>query len=350
MDWNDLVDRSKDNHIFLTLEWLATWWKYFNAGRKLHLLAIKDKDRILAVAPLMDSTYRFFGVRLRRIEFIGSPMSDYHSFVLTTKGLECTKLFLDSLNNLTWDCIELRSIPESSETANALRAVSQQSFKLKERVLDLCPFVPLPGTIDEYFQSLSPRMRQNLRRRERNLRREHKVEFLSYTKVADLDRAMRVFFELHQQRQQSKGYLGKFSDQVLRDFHLEVAKRFAEKGWLRLYFLIIDDKPASVEYSFKYNQSLHAYLSGFDPRYSRYGVGHITIVHAIERSIRRGSEEFDFMRGDHSYKNRFNALIRKNIEFSAVRRRPAPIFYDWLVRGDRTSSLAEKLRNYVRLS
>jgi len=32
---NDLLGVSKDNHVFLTLEWLEPWWKYLaRAGRK----------------------------------------------------------------------------------------------------------------------------------------------------------------------------------------------------------------------------------------------------------------------------------------------------------------------------
>lgn len=350
VQWNDLLNSSKDDHVFLTLEWLSSWWKHFGAQRELFLLAVEDKNRILAVAPLMATTYRLFGIQIRRIEFIGTPTSDYHTFILADKSQKCARIILDYVKDCSWDCIELKSIPEDSETASALRVVSKESFDLRERVLDVCPYVPLPATFEEYHQQLHYKMRKNMRRTERNLRKEHRVEFKPHTEMGSLEDAMDAFFKLHQQRWQSKGYSGIFSTQALRDFHLEVAKRFDEKGWLRLYFLTVDDKPVSVEYSFRYKQKLFDYLTGFDPAYSRYGVGNLTLMHAFERTIESGSYEFDFMRGDHAYKDQFNALIRKNIELSAIRRRPVPMVYDWLVRKDALAPLSERLRKHIAWS
>jgi CelD/BcsL family acetyltransferase involved in cellulose biosynthesis len=342
--WDDLVANSKDNHIFLTQEWLDAWWKHFGRNRRMLLLAVEEKDRILAAAPLMNSTYTMLGLKLRNIEFIGTPHSDYHSFVLTEQDQACAGLLLNHLNSLAWDCVELKNVPEDTETAHALTAFTGQNLKLKMRVFDICPFLTLPRTPQEYSQNLSYKLRQNLRRNEKNLRKEHEVEFIEYHEVGTLEESMDVFFRLYQKRWESKGSSGKFADPVLRDFHLEVAKRFSEKGWLRLYFLTVDGEPVDAEYCFVYNRKLYSYMSGFDPVYGRYGVGNLSTYLSIEDCIKRGLNEFDFMRGDHSYKNRFATLNRRNIEMSSIRWKVIPKAYEWLVRSDLIPSLSKRLR------
>lgn len=349
--WNKLLESSKDNHIFLTLEWLATWWKYYRAHRELVLLAVKDNNKVRAVAPLMASTYKLFGFKLRKIEFVGTPVSDYHSFILTENNHACVRLFLDYINEYSnaWDSLELREIPENSETANTLREMSEDPLKLKERIFNTCPWVPLPSTFEEYFQKLGKNMRKNLRRWEKRLRKEHKVEFKMYNEIGTAEETMKTFFELHRKRWQSKSYSGLFVDQTFRNFHLEVAKRFAERGWLHLCFLTVDDEPISAVYAFEYGQKVGGYLTGFDLEYSEYRVGHLTFMHLIENCIERGLKEFDFMRGGESYKNHWNPLIRRNIEVRAIRGTVIPKVYDWILGSNTLSSVRGKLGNRLSL-
>ena len=42
-DWNALLCRSAADNIFLTWEWLHTWWEHFGSNKNLLLLAIEDR-------------------------------------------------------------------------------------------------------------------------------------------------------------------------------------------------------------------------------------------------------------------------------------------------------------------
>lgn len=343
--WNDLLGMSRDNHIFQTREWLETWWTHFGENRELLLLAVEDKNEILALAPLMKSTYKLFGVKLRMIEFIGTPASDYQSLILAAESQICARMILDYIKHKSWDCIELKNIPESSETAKELQADPGNSLSLKEREMDVCSFIILPNTFEEYFQKLHRKRRQTFRRDERNLKSKHEVEYASFGNMGlTLEKAMETFFNLHQLRWESRGSQGLFADKKSRDFHMDIARRFRDKGWLRLEFLNIDDEPVSTDYCFEYGLKMYGYLNGFDPRYSDYGVGNVSLLHCIENSIKRGLREFDMLRGDHSYKESWSCQTRKSIELSAVCWKPVPKAYAWFVRSNCMSSLSSRLR------
>ena len=125
--WNDVLQRC-DHTIFQTWEWLSTWWKHFGNNKKLLLLLAEEKDEILGIAPLMYSVHKMFGLRIGKIEFIGTPDSDYHDFILTEKEKDCIELFVNHLKKLPekWDCIELTDIPENSKSSRFLSKLSKK--------------------------------------------------------------------------------------------------------------------------------------------------------------------------------------------------------------------------------
>ena len=77
---------------------------------------------------------------------------------------------------------------------------------------------------------------------------------------------------------------GVFTKQSIRNFYMDVAKLFSKKGWLALYFLIVDEEPAAADYNFIYDDKIYAALGGFDPNFSRYGVGKIITLKTIQNN------------------------------------------------------------------
>jgi CelD/BcsL family acetyltransferase involved in cellulose biosynthesis len=352
-EWNSALQQSLDNHIFLTWEWLSCWWKHYGKRRDFILVMIKDGDRILAAAPLMNTEYNLFGIKLKKIEFIGTPASDYQSFLLTAKKPEYARTMINYSTSITpdWDCLEFEEVATDSETASILSTISEKPFKLEEDVSALCPYITLSSNFEDYFKQLGSNWRRNMRRWEKKMKQDFKVEFELCDNVDTVDDAMMTFFNLHQKRWQSKAQQGAFADKTFCDFHRDVAKCFAEKGWLKLCFLTLNDEPVSTVYAFKYAQKMFNYLSGFDPKYSEYRVGHLVFLHLIEHSIQNGIKEFDFMRGGESYKNLWNTVIRKNLKLTAIRKSLVPIVYNWIMHARaralmKDDSLSSALRKF----
>ena len=349
--WDNALEKSVDNHIFLTWEWLSNWWKHYGDKRKFILVTVNKGKRILAAVPLMSSRYKLYGLELRKIEFIGTPVSDYHSFILHEKKPEYAKLMIEYASHIAtgWDCIELQEVPENSETAKILRINSKKPFKFKEKILNPCPYVLLPSSFEDYFRSLGSNWRRNLRRWERRTKRDYKIDFNICSDINAVDDGMKIFFELHQKRWQLRKQPGAFSDKRFRDFHLDVARSFAERGWLALNFLTLNDEPVAAGYAFKYARKLFCYLSGFDPQYSKYEVGNLRHIYLIKYCIENGLEEYDFLRGGELYKNRWNISTRRNLQVRAIKRKFVPIVYDRITKNEKFSRLTYKLGKHLLL-
>ena len=155
----------------------------------------------------------------------------------------------------------MKSIP-------TLRKISK-NFKIGKK----CPYIALPESNACFMNSLDPQFRKDLRRNSKHLKRDFTVRFCDYSEPTLYADGMKIFFKLHQKRWASKGFPGAFADEKFRSFHLEIAKIFSESGWLGLFIITLSGEPAAVSYGFKYKRKYYYYLSGFDPKFSRYSVG-----------------------------------------------------------------------------
>lgn len=349
--WNRVLQKSFDNNIFSTWEWLWCWWKHFGKDRELRLIIIEEDGEVVGLAPLMVSNYTFtrFG-KLRKVEFIGSPHADYNSFILLRKEVKNVKLFLDSLMEYSdWELLDLRDVCEESVSAELLQKIcNERNSALKLINGILCPYIRLPNSVDTFIQSLSRNMRRNLRKRMRKLRKEHKVEFKNQNDFNSVDEAIRIFFKLHQKRWKTRGEPGAFSSETFRSFHTEIAKIFNKKGWLDLHFLIVDSDPVAAAYTFNYNLKKYGYLTGFDPAFGKYGVGNLLKLHIVEECIKNGFREYDLTRGFELYKIDWATNVRKNLVVRFVRRGLLAKMYCWASENTLLQQFFSKFR--VRLT
>lgn len=352
-DWNIILNGNVlGDNVFLTWEWLSTWWKHFGEGRKLLLLVVEDESEIIAIAPLMLSKYKlpFLGT-VKKVEFLGVRHSDYNNFIILKREAECIRLILDYLLNAVedWDWIELKEIPEIHKDAHYLHKLFSNipfKLKLKRRVCNICPYIPLPNSFDMLLKKLSKNMRQNLNKYLRRIKANYHIEFKRYDEVGlSANDAMRLFIRLHEARWTIEEKDGAFRrDSKWKSWSFEIAEIFAGKGWLGLYFLLADHEPISTQYTFEYGDKIYYYLAGFDRQFSRYSVGNLTIMFLLKRGIQNGFKEYDMMRGNEPYKLHWTRNFRRNFEIRLVQRGITEKFYDWLTWNNVVSGLASKLK------
>lgn len=177
----------------------------------------------------------------------------------------------------------------------------------------------------------------------------YRVEFWTHREFGSIKAAMDLLFDLHEKRWASKGKSGAFASDTVRDFHRDLAKRLAEKGWLALLFLTVDGAAVAAEYSFDYRQKRYFYHGGFDPRFAAYGVRTLLHLKSLEMCIAAGFREYDFLRGDEKYKLRWDSQMRKNLEISVVRKGWFAKLQRIAIRNETIGALARKLGRSVVL-
>ena len=307
--WTGFLAKCSHN-IFSTWAWLSIWWKYYRQDKMLLILVAKDRDEIVGIAPLMYCVEKTFGLRLGKISLIGTPHADYNDFLTADRTDECIQSFIGHLRGIpeNWRCIELTDIPENAKSLAVLSKMWNNS-----KLIHPCPYALLPDSSEKLLKGPDGKSRfTDVNRHFKALQKSFNVEIADCSRPDSFEAAMHVLFKLHQSRWASQGLPGAFAGSTFRSFHLEVARAFAMKGWLGLFLLKLSGNPVAALYGFRYNSKYYLYLTGFNPKYAKYGVGSLLITSVMQKCIDERMSEFDFMRGDEAYKTRWASSTRWN--------------------------------------
>ena len=317
--WDSLLRKSRDNNpIYLTHEWLSTWWKHFGEGKKLNVLLIEKEGQTIGIVPLMRTEYRIGLIKINALETIGSLNCNHIGLISSSNREEAVSAFLTYLEEefaKVGLVLKLSLVPEDCMFLDLLRrrtSLPASSLIMQEKVKTLAPYITLPSTWDEYSCRLSPNRRHVLRRKLRSLEKAHRIEFRDCTKD-NLDNMLSRFIDLHERRWQSANVKGVFSDPKMEGFYRDIAAQFAEKGWLYFSCLVLDDEVVSAEYAFIYNHKFYCTTSARDIDYSKYDVGHLHQMFLIKYAIEKELREFDFLKGEEPYKFHWTESSRKYI-------------------------------------
>ncbi len=331
-EWTALLKKSRADTLFLTWEWLYTWWECFQENRQLFILAVYDEDvKLVGIAPLCISKKRLVGIPvLKYIKFLGTlPISSDHLDFIIYKGMEKEILaaFVEFLfQESRWDYCLLSNIPTTSLTGRLLKGIIG-GRPFQSEISQVCPYVLLPTQFESFHSSLSRKMRSNTKREKHNLiKKYHGLDLVIWENPKDLESAMKKLFELHEKLLKSMKYNSNFIRNNVRQFHKKIASLFLDTDMLRLYFLRVQGKDVATLYAFKYNNKLFHYQSGRDPKWSKEGVGGILINLVIEDAINKGYAEFDFLRGMEDYKTRLTDKKREEIDIFIANSFSARIF------------------------
>lgn len=316
-EWQTLVDsRPSSRHsIFLTWEWLFTWWRHLSEGRRLSILAIRDRGELIALAPLCVARPDWLRARpFSSIQFLGtgSVGSDYLDVLVRPGYEEAAEEILQNHLAALRRPLHLTQVERgASSAARIAHRLSAGGWRVQEAETNVCPFISLAGqTWESYLATLGAEHRYNYRRKWRRLQQVHAVRFEQAVTHAQRREAVDLIIKLHNQRWRERGGSNAFHTPSLVEFHREWSAIALERGWLRLYVLRLNEVPVASLYGFLYRGTFYFYQAGFDPAYAKYSVGLVTMGLAIRRSIEEGAAEYDLLHGSEEYKSHWSRQAR----------------------------------------
>ncbi len=312
--WNELLRSSDSDCLFLTWEWLYTWWKHHSAGRELYIIAVRFGRELAAIAPLCLRRRRLERLQpLPSLEFLGtgSVGSDYLDLIArrgrAAQALEALAEHLDGKRLL----IELAQLRRKACLASELAGrLERRGWSFSEEKINTCPFIDLSGhSWESYLARLGPEHRYNFQRRLKNLAKQFEVSFELVSSEEERRKTLAELIALHNQRW--RGSSNAFNRAGLIAFHEELSCLALARGWLRLVVLRLNGKAAACLYGFRYGNSFYFYQSGYDPNYGKHSVGLVIMGLAIKIAIEEGALEYDLLHGDEEYKFRWARAARE---------------------------------------
>jgi CelD/BcsL family acetyltransferase involved in cellulose biosynthesis len=278
-------------NVFGTPEWLTTWWAHFGDDQEARFHTVRDGGRLAALLPLV-----LWRRAPRVLRFAGHGPSDLMGPVCAPADRPLAADALEEvLDNGDWDVLLAERLASSDLLPESLR----------ERMLQAepSPVLHIDGrSWDDYLASKSSNFRQQARRRERKLAKEHEIKFRLAEDPDRLDADLEDLFLLHNLRWQ--GYSGALLERRAA-FHRDFAHRALERGWLRLWLLEVNRRTVAAVYGLRFANRELFYQAGRDPDYDRHAVGSVLMIHTMREAFREGLDAYDFLRGGEYYKDRF---------------------------------------------
>ena len=291
-EWSAIAAES--GNIFATWEWTSIWWRHFGRDRELLTHACYSGDgRLFAFLPLYLSTVRR---TLRMARFLGHREADQLGPICRVADRpRAAQALLEALGKQRLDLFVGESVPADEGWSALLGA------KVLRRTGS--PVLRFRGqSWEDLLASRSANFREQVRRRERKLRREHDVRFRLSDDPARLNDDLDVLFSLHGARWHGGG---EWFTSTSEAFHREFAICALERGWLRFWMLEVDGTPVAAWYGFRFGDSESYYQAGRDPAWSGASVGFVLLVHTIREALEDGVGEYRFLEGGEGYKYRF---------------------------------------------
>jgi CelD/BcsL family acetyltransferase involved in cellulose biosynthesis len=310
-EWGLLESVSVTRSLFLSLPWQQAWAISCRGSTEGHkvLTVRRQADGVLCgIVPLDANNHQ-------ATFSLDSNVTDYQD-VLTVPGEErpVWEAALTFAESEGWKRIELTGIREDSPSMAILPQLAEaKGWHIERTMWDRDPYITLPTTWEDYVQSLGKKDRHELRRKFRRLEASGQVSYKVYDRWSDeVPAALDLFIDLMGQSRDEKA---EFLTEERRGFLRTLTQTMAEAGALRLCFLELDGVRVSATMSFQDDGRLLLYNSGYDTAYRSLSVGLLLKAWGIRYAIENGLREFDFLRGDESYKYDLGGVDRSLYRF-----------------------------------
>lgn len=304
-EWNTLLSHSRAESIFLTWEWLWTWWNIYKSNsRNLCILLVFRGQDLIGIGPfyVISKSYKSM-FKLRRLMFLGTDekglLSEYMD-IISRAGDEqdvisnvlgylynqniCEDIFLHKINSLSSSLRLLRSVSQNKEMFYVI-ADEYES-----------PFISLPADYNTFMKSIDGAFRQKLRKNQNKLRKMNNVVIRKTNDIAEFKHDFSELVRLHQMRWESKKLEGSFSDKNFKDFHHAIMPVLLNNKQLDLWFLSVGGINISSLYNIRYKNKIYFYMAGLDIDFEKsIAPGFLLHDYCISNAIENRIGEYDFM-------------------------------------------------------
>ncbi len=377
--WNELADSSNQDSVFMRWEWISSWWRHYARGLngQLYIVAMTDPDvgnQLVGLAPLYLTDYRTRfeptpfqpqaqqtgqqiaqqtaqqtpphpatrpapplkpatsgELLIARFLGTGGDTSPEYLSTIAAPGWEkpvastlANHILAHLLQHKDWLGIDFTDHATDNPMGRLLYERLKKNGGHRLSVISVphsvCKVVTFPeDNKTAYFNNLPRKLRYNIRSRENKLIEEHQARFFVWDESeGEVPDAISKIQALHHKRFYALGSTHSFASQEYNHFHQEIARLFQQQGILRLYCMEAAGSLVAMLYCFRYKGRVFHFQSGFDPDWSKSGVGQVLISWAISQASEEGASHFDFLKGEYAYKDDWSNNERQTLRLIAV--------------------------------
>lgn len=324
--WDDLLNCSVTANVFLTCEWLRTWWDYYGDNKELLILVVEDKKGVCGIAPLYLIKQAIApGLYEKVIRFIGDEEvgSDFLEVIIHPRRLvdTVTVIFEYLWKEIEWDRMSLRSVDASSPCHSIMFVKAERmGAVVRRRIQDVCPFMVIPESIAEFNLQADIGFKHAIGRN--NLIQIKKafpdMRFECTSSSSELAERMEQFFDLHEERWKLSGQSGNFYDERKRAFYRKIAQLMLPTGRFCLSCLYLENRIEAINLSLVYDDICYALQGGVSEKGLQYKAGNLLSYCFFENIVGK-FKQFEWLCGDELYKYYWGGMNRYTLHIDIAK-------------------------------
>jgi CelD/BcsL family acetyltransferase involved in cellulose biosynthesis len=309
-DWDRLSMAAERPNVFTSYDWFKAWSTSFGEGRtrtlRPNVLVMRRDGVVSGIAPLAASLTHKFGVSVRRFHFAWQDYAwDYNDLIVGSDlpgQVSALAQYLTS-DAGAWDYIDLRELRDTEaipHIENALHEAGLSYRTFPEQVR--CPYMPIECSWEETMAKHSRSIRREFRRFMDKTREGFRMRVVEDPSREPelLERMIAVEAQKHVGGILSVPFLGKYAE-VFRSLF----ETLGPKGWISVVVMEFGDRLIAWQLLYRCGKKLWGYLTAYDHEYANLSPGTILVSAAVDYAFANGFDEFDFLKGEETYKMRW---------------------------------------------
>jgi CelD/BcsL family acetyltransferase involved in cellulose biosynthesis len=310
--WDELAGEA-DAPPFLRPGWFSAWWDAFGAGRLL-ILTARRGGRLVGVMPLS-----------RRGGVLGSP-TNWHTplYGPVAADEQARRAILDGILAQRARRIDLSFVDAGDSVARELREQGGSRHYV-ERTMMRSPYLPIEADWETYWQGVSGKLRQTVRRCSRRLAEIGEVSLEVESGADRLDELLTEGLRVEASSWKGRSGTAIASDPRTVRFYSDLARWAASRGVLRLAFLRVDGRALAFHFALESQNRYYLLKPGYDEEFRKAGPGTVLTQKMVERAFTLGLDSYEFLGADDEHKLRWTSEVHPRVRIQAFASSPAGV-------------------------
>jgi len=329
--WNTLLKDRKHQSPFLSHEWYWSCWQGLRDHAQLSLLILRERDNIIAIAPLARYRKKIKKISFNTIGFIENLDTQFADFIAPASHAHIIGKIIHHLlfQDNKWDILLLPKISTLSETYNILHSALKENHAYYSTSNIQCPYILIDTSWENYYNRLSAKFRKT----QRNvINRLNKLGDITVEKIEEIQNNADILEQVMKISGNSWKYdIGRsiVSSDKISLFFRELTSIASKNKWLLIWILKVNNQPVAMEYDLKLIDKVYALRADFDKSFYIYSPGSYLNYYILQDLFNSGYKEYHMGPGGNEYKWRLTKkynLVSSFIIYNKKRLLPSIIY------------------------
>ena len=287
--------------------YLSAWVDAYSRPGRLRAVTARRDGELAAVLPVV----------MTRSGLSTAPQADVEEVGVVAADARAAEAAMAGALRLPVARLLLRPVPEGGPTHEALAgAAARYRRPLMARTVDTQAFIDLSLDWDAYWKDRGSKLRSDISRRRRRLEELGEVRVEPYDAQA-LDAALDDAFRIEASGWKGRGGTAIAARPSDERFYRSLARWSAARGWFRLWFLRLDQRPIAFRLGIEAHGVWYSLKIGYLEEFAAQSPGKVLEAAVIESAFAGDSRRFDFAGSAADYKTRWATGTRDLVELSA---------------------------------